>query len=95
MPELLARFFRSLQAIEDERAVARAILEAGEFPEGNGAMPLRRSADGHDRERMRGLPIVGRPSGGDAIPGTNPVAALLRTEPRNAVGRRAHARVHA
>ena len=44
-------------------------------------MPLRRSADGHNRDRRRGLPFITRGIGGTS-PGTDPVAALLAKEAR-------------
>jgi len=76
--ELLPRFFRFQQRIEDEKAVARAILEAGE----DEAPALRAGATaGGDRRRARGVPIVGPGIGGTA-PGTDPLAALIAKENR-------------
>ena len=49
--QLLPRFYRFLQA-EEERQLARIILETGEAPETNGK-PLTRSANGHDPARLR------------------------------------------
>ena len=43
---------------------------------------LRQSADGHNRIRRRGVPIIGRSGVGGATPGSDPMAALLRKEAR-------------
>jgi hypothetical protein len=76
----LPRFYRQLQAIEDERKLAKIILETDNSPAvAKNGKPLTRSADGHDPARLRGLPAIGRNVSG-ASPGTNPVAALLRKE---------------
>ena len=58
---------RHLQGIEDQRKLGKILLEGGEV-EGEAGRPLRRSADGHNRERIRGIPIVGRAGGGGASP---------------------------
>jgi hypothetical protein len=79
--ELLPRF-RQTQA-EAARQVTEASLEAGEAPPDSNGRVLRRSADGHNRERARGIPIVGRVSRGGAIPGTEPLPALLQKEARD------------
>jgi hypothetical protein len=71
----LPRFYRFQQA-EEERKLARILLETGEHPDGNGAKPLRRSADGHDPARLRGLPAIGRNVSG-AIQGTDPARAVI------------------
>ncbi len=84
VPPLLPRFHRQQQKIEDECRLAKILLETGEVPDdvtANGR-PLSRSADGHNRERARGIPIAGRASAGGASPGTDPVTALLRKEAR-------------
>ena len=86
MPELLPRFYRHQQQLEDARRVAEIIVEGDEV-ENEAGIPLRRSADGHNRERARGIPIVGRAGGGGASPGTDPVAALLRKEARGELRR--------
>jgi hypothetical protein len=81
VPELLPRFHRFQQQVEDERRIAAIILEGGEV--GNGAgLPLRRSADGHTEDRRRGLPMVSKGVGGTS-PGTDPMRALLAKERRN------------
>jgi hypothetical protein len=79
--ELLPRFRLWQQEVEDERKLAEIIIEGVEV-EHEAGMPLRRSADGH--ARARGLPIVGRISGGGASPGTDRLAALLAKEARRA-----------
>lgn len=57
VPEILPRFRRFQEQAEDERRVAKAILEAGEHPDANGRV-YRSSADGHNRDRRRGLPLI-------------------------------------
>lgn len=84
MPQhLLPRFYRRQQELDDARKLSRILLEADveAHPDSNGRV-YRKSADGHNRDRARGIPIVGRVSGGGASPGTDPVAALLRKEAR-------------
>jgi hypothetical protein len=79
VPRLLPRFYR-FQQREEERKLARILLESGgEDPPATNGKPLTRSADGHDPERLRGLPAIGRNVSG-AIRGTDPVGALLRSE---------------
>lgn len=79
MPRLLPRFHASQERIEDERKIAALVLASDEIETVRG-MPLRRSADGHNRDRARGVLIVGPLSGRGASPGTDPVAALLRSD---------------
>jgi hypothetical protein len=79
VPQRLSRFYAHQQRIEDEKKLEAIILE-GEDVENEVGMPLRRSADGHNRDRARGIPIVGRAGGGGASPGTDPVAALMRKD---------------
>jgi hypothetical protein len=78
VPELLPRFYALQPRREDERRIAKAILEAGEI-ENEAGMPLRTSADGHRRDRRRGLPVISKGVSGTA-PGTDPVRELLRKE---------------
>ena len=78
VPELLPRFYAMQQRREAERRIAKAILEGGEI-ENEAGMPLRASADGHHRERRRGLPVISKGVSGTA-PGTDPVRELLRME---------------
>ena len=82
MAELLPRFLRYQQQREDEKKLAAILLEGDEV-DNEAGMTLRRSADGHNRDRARGIPIVGRAGGGGASPGTDPIAALLRKEARS------------
>ena len=53
------------------RSSGEIILEAGDFPDGNGSMPRRRSADGANPARLRGLPAIGR----------NVTGATIHTDP--------------
>jgi hypothetical protein len=88
VPEPLPRFFsRTLQRIEDERKLAKILLEvdAEEVADAR-STPATRSASGHHRDRARGIPIVGRASAGGASPGTDPLGALLRKERRTERG---------
>ena len=80
VPEILPRFYRLREQREAEKRIAKAILESGEYPDANGRVYLR-SADGHNRDRRRGLPVISRGVSGTA-PGTDPVAQLLRKEAR-------------
>ena len=81
MAELLPRWNAYLERVEAEKAVAKAILEGGEVhPDSNGRM-LRGSANGHNRDRRRGLPVISKGVGGTS-PGTDPVQALLAKEAR-------------
>jgi hypothetical protein len=68
-----------MQAMEDARKVAKAILEAGEAPPDSNGRVLRRSADGHNDDRRPGVPLIGRGVAGARVD-TNPVAALMRKE---------------
>ena len=86
VPELLPRFYRLQQQREDEKQIAAVILEADDAPDGNGLMPLRRSADGHDPARLRGLPAIGRNVSGARVD-TDPLRALLAKEARGERGR--------
>ena len=86
VPEILPRFYVRQQQAEAERKIAKAILEAGDAPDGNGSMPLRRSADGHDPARLRGLPAIGRNVSGARVD-ADPVRALLSKEARGERGR--------
>ena len=83
MPQRLPRFYARLQRIEDERKIGEILREAGEV-ESEPGTALRRSADGHNRDRRRGLPVVSRGVGG-ASPGTEPLSALLAKEARGEV----------
>jgi hypothetical protein len=86
LADLLPRFYGVQQEIADARRLAKILLETGEAPDGNGAKLLRRSADGHDPARLRGLPAIGRNVAG-ARHDTDPVKALLRREARGELPR--------
>ncbi|MBA2294287.1 MAG: hypothetical protein H0W16_04055 [Actinobacteria bacterium] len=83
MAELLPRFLQAAQAIEDERKLAKIILETGGLPdEVDDSKPssrLTRGADGHEWRRRRGTPIISRGVSG-AMPGTSPLGALIAKE---------------
>ena len=57
-PELLQRFHRFQQELEDARKIGRIIIETGCSAEEAGAPS--RGADGPNWERRRGLPLIGR-----------------------------------
>jgi hypothetical protein len=78
---ILPRFRAHLERIEDMQKIARILLEVGEFPDSNGARPKRMSADGHNTDRRRGLPLIARGVGGTS-PKTDPMGELLRREAR-------------
>ena len=59
-----------------EPAVARIVAQAGE-PEPSSSAGATARGDG---QRLRGIPVVGRSTAGGAIPGTDPVRALLAKE---------------
>jgi hypothetical protein len=88
VPPILPRFRWNEQQAEDERKLAAILLEveAEAHPDSNGRVH-RRSADGHNKTRARGVPIIGRVGSSGASPGTDPVAALLRKEARGELRR--------
>lgn len=65
--------------MEDQRKLARILLETGVAVEEVTATTVTR-ADHGDPARQRGIPIVGRSGYGGAIPGSDPVRALLAKE---------------
>ena len=68
--------------MEQARILARILLEVGEpTPE-----RLTSSAAGGDTSRLRGLPAIGRGVSG-AVPGSDPLKALLAKEKRSGRGR--------
>ena len=74
----MPRFRAQLQAVEDERKLARILLETGE------TAPPKTSAgatSGGDWQRMRGLPMIAKGVGGTA-PGSDPLGALIAKERR-------------
>jgi hypothetical protein len=80
MHHILPRFTRYQQQREDEQKVARVILESGNTVDSTTTMAARATAAG-DSRRLRGIPCVARSVGG-VSPGSDPVAALLRKQPR-------------
>ena len=75
---ILPRFNAAMNAIEDERKVARIILDAGETPEPM-TNPTRQLAKPGDPRVLRAIPVIARGVGG-CIPGSNPLAALLLSD---------------
>ena len=69
----LAQVRRELEE-HQAKVLARVLLELDEKPSG-------RTAAG-DRDRLRGIPAVGVRGGRGAIPGTDPLRALLANERR-------------
>ena len=68
MTPLLPRFHRALEAIDDERAISRAILESA--PHDNPNTTTNATLAG-DPRRLRGIPAVARGVPG-VSPGTHP-----------------------
>jgi hypothetical protein len=77
----LPRFARKLQQIEDDRKLAKILLETGEAA----PPPTKGASNGGDWERLRGLPAIGLGVSG-AIRGSDPLGEVLRREHR--LGRR-------
>ena len=78
MPQQLPRFLADTQRIEDEKKLAKILLETGE------AAPPRAqvgATSGGDPARLRGLPAIGRNVSGATVE-TDPVRALLAKERR-------------
>jgi hypothetical protein len=73
---LLPRHRKVQEAAEDARKLNRLLDETSEVT------PAARATAGGDRRRLRGIPAVGRGTGG-AIAGTSPESALLRKQPRS------------
>ena len=67
--------------MEDTKKLAELLLEADVAPPDSNGRVYRRSADGHNRDRSRGVPIIRRGIGCTS-PGTQPEAALLAKEAR-------------
>lgn len=74
MSNLLPRFTALSQRIEDERNIARIVLEAGpaEVPK-----TVARATLPGDMRRLRGIPICARGVGGTS-PRTDPLAEAMR-----------------
>jgi hypothetical protein len=80
VPQLLPRHLRFEEKCKDLERIAAILLEtdAEPAPEANGKV-LRASADGHRKDRMRGMPIIAKGVSG-TMRGTNPLAALIAKE---------------
>lgn len=74
MSQLLRRFNAISERIEDERKLARILLETA--PNETPKTWTRATLPG-DMRRLRGIPITARGVGGTS-PGTDPLAAVLR-----------------
>jgi hypothetical protein len=76
---LLPRFNAIAQRLEDERRIARIVLEAGvaEAP-----ATVSRATLAGDPRRLRGIPMLGRGVGGAQV-GTRPLEAVLAKEARS------------
>jgi hypothetical protein len=77
VPPLLPRFYAMQQRREDERKLAKVILETGGSAPAKAVPGATAAGDGR---RLRGIPVVGRSTAGGAIPGTDPLRALLAKE---------------
>ncbi len=86
MHQRLPRFDSAQAEAAWRNKLARILLEAGEDDSPKGAKPGS-DVGGGDPARLRGLPAIGRNVAG-AIPGTDPLRALIAKENRN--GRRRH-----
>ncbi len=75
MTQILPRFYKALEAIEDERLVARIVLEAGPSEQ---PQTIAKATLPGDTRRLRGIPCVARGVSG-VSPGTDPLAHVLRT----------------
>ncbi len=84
MPQRLPRFDSAQEAAEWRDKLARILLEAKVDDEEVVANPR---AAGGDPARLRGLPAIGRSVAG-AIPGSDPLRALIAKENRNGRRRR-------
>jgi hypothetical protein len=77
LPPRLPRFDRELQRVEDERKLRRVVLEVDD-DEPDQVVGVTAAGD---PRRLRGIPAVGRGTGG-AIAGSDPLAALIAKEGR-------------
>jgi hypothetical protein len=79
VPEILPRFWRVQQQLDDLRKIARILEETGEVPD-TARVAAGATAAG-DPRRLRGLPAIGRNVSGSTVH-TDPVRALLAKERR-------------
>lgn len=75
-PQILPRFNAAMNAIEDERKVARAVLESVD----TSSTSISKATAPGDNRRLRGIPCVSRGVAG-VSPGTDPLAAVIRRYP--------------
>lgn len=74
MTQILPRFNAAMTAIEDERKVARIVLEAGPLEQ---PATIARATLPGDNRRLRGIPCVSRGVAG-VSPGTDPWGEVQR-----------------
>jgi len=86
VPQRLPRFDSAREEAAWRNKLARILLEAGE-PEAPHGVKTGSDVGGGDPARLRGLPAIGRNVAG-AIPGTDPLRALIAKEDRNGRRRR-------
>jgi hypothetical protein len=81
VPQRLPHYLAFEEKLRDAERIAAILLEteAETAPEANGHKPLRASADGHRKDRMRGFPIIAKGVSG-TMPGTDPLRHLLSQE---------------
>lgn len=70
LAQILRRFNAALERIEDERKIAKIIIEVGEAPD---PTTVAKATLPGDRDRLRGIPVEGF---GGAIPGSKPHTAV-------------------
>lgn len=75
VPHILQRFTQRQQQREAEQKLAQLLLASGEAVTSTSTMAAHATAAG-DPHRLRGIPAIGYSVPG-AIPGSNPLAALL------------------
>ncbi len=87
MAETLPRFRQALEKIEDTKKLAKILIEAAaEAPPDSNGRVYRKSADGHNHARRRGLPLISRGVAGTTSPGTGPAPRAARQgSPRRAL----------
>ncbi len=75
MTQILPRFYKALEAIEDERMVARVVLEASPSEQ---PQTIARATLPGDNRRLRGIPCIAKGVAG-VSPGTDPLVVIHRS----------------
>ena len=84
MPQPLPRFVdEAHERSAWQRKLASILLEVGEPAP---SPKIYSATAGGDGRRLRGIPAHAKGNGGGAIPGTDPLRALLAKERRNSTG---------